>query len=209
MTNSYKQHFNAVAEGANGDMYVVAQSRAGISGLGALCLRYDSLFSQLTYDFFDGKNDEECLGIIRTTKGYALIGYTSTYGNITSKEQNVLLVILNKPDMSNHHFMLLSEYNDKLSPVNMSVLDKEDDEIMFYPNPVKDYLHFKTKGNFNEMNLKCNIKNALGLGLRNFSINSSGRAGEGINIQDLPQGIYYLEIYKNELLIGSGKIIRE
>lgn len=101
------------------------------------------------------------------------------------------------------------------TPASFSKLFNETDEnledelknniiIDLFPNPISDNLNI----NFNNLpnNTTISITNLLGQSLRSISINE---LNNNINISDLENGIYNVNIYSDGTLINSKKIIKQ
>ncbi|MCC6372283.1 MAG: T9SS type A sorting domain-containing protein [Bacteroidia bacterium] len=210
MTNNIKQHFNSITEGKNSEVYVVGSSLGNVSGQAALCLRYDSVLTQLSYDFYDGKYDEEAFKIIRTKKGFGMVGYTTTYGNYNTKIQNAFLVVLNKHFMPNNHYVLVNEFQDDLSPVSVrSFAGINAFGIVLAPNPVKDKLHLRYNTPQFETINKVIIRNMFGETVLQQCFEHNGSRIIEMQLGDLSNGLYFVEIYDNQGNVASKKIVVE
>lgn len=84
------------------------------------------------------------------------------------------------------------------------VAEKNNDlTIVVYPNPSsKDIFLSGTRENHID---EIKIKNVLGEGIKTTTL----RSGETINISELQNGIYFLEIFRNNKLIATKKISKQ
>ncbi len=97
LSSTQNFYFESIVEGYNNDVYTLTTSPGGLGGLSALYFRFNSAFNYLQNANFGGAKDEEGFEIIKTSRGYAFIGSTTSYGNQNSSpDKNVYLVIFNK-----------------------------------------------------------------------------------------------------------------
>ena len=212
MTNNQITHFNSVLEGNNGNMYVLGPARGGAGGLEALCLRYDSLFTQLNYAWFGGKHDEDGIELIRTGKGYAMVGLTTTFGNTNnSKIENVFMAVTNKPDLAANYFKILTEYLDELSPVDLTEYHKSRYPILsVYPNPVGENLTVDNSNLLCSTQQKLVIFDVFGeLLMEQKNSTATQEQTKQINVSGLKSGIYCLKLVDGDQIIGAVKFIKK
>jgi hypothetical protein len=74
-------------------------------------------------------------------------------------------------------------------------------DILFYPNPVKDNLFIQIKTNID----KVEIYDFLGKQVLSKNINGE----KEINIRDLPKGIYFVNVLSKDKVIGNSKIVKQ
>lgn len=79
--------------------------------------------------------------------------------------------------------------------------------ITVYPNPASTIINVEYLA-INKANYKIKILNFLGLLMREEDITFNDNK-ELINIKELSSGIYFLQVYNNQRLIGTKKVIKE
>jgi hypothetical protein len=101
----------------------------------------------------------------------------------------------------------ISGYKRVTIACNYFVTDVEENNndltIVIYPNPASEDIFLSGAYGHNIDEIK--IKNILGQEIRRNILRSS----EKINISELQNGIYFLEIYRNSKLISTKKIIKQ
>jgi len=200
-------YYRCVIEGNNNDVYTLARNVGGLGGLSALYLRFDSGFNYLNSADFGGPKDEEGFEMIRTTKGYAFVGSTKSYGNQNnSTDENVYLVIFNKNDLVSDYFILLTEFQDNLPMVGLNENKINMQKTTVYPNPMSNisvigfgdnhldgktinYQLFDAQGKLiSDENIKVTDKHII------------------INKNEIKTGIYTYRLVLNSISISTGKI---
>jgi hypothetical protein len=211
MTTNQTTHFNSVLEGNKGNMYVLGPARGGAGGLEALCFRFDSVFTQLNYTFFGGKNDEDGLEIIRTSKGYAMVGLTTTFGNRNnSKLENVFMVVTNKADLAPNYFNIVNEHFDELSPVDLREKFATTYSILkVYPNPVYENLNVDCSKLVKSKHHNLVIVDVLGKSVIEINATTTPEETKRINVSELKSGIYYLKLIADKQIVAVVKFVKK
>jgi hypothetical protein len=97
-------------------------------------------------------------------------------------------------------------YIDEISleyyPLAVQTLN-ETQNILVYPNPVSEYLIIESHASLNDS--KINIFSTNGSLLKTKKIESDK---ERINISDLPEGLYFYEIFQPGSVIEKGKFLK-
>lgn len=201
---------NSVIEGNNNDVYVLG-TNSGVSGLGgssAVYYRFDQGFSYLQGANFGGAKQETGFEMIRTSKGgYALIGSTNSYGNQNgSSDENVYLVIFNKPNLFNDYFLVLTEFIDPLSPVSISKKQIITGQMSIYPNPATTSYQLNFANNeFTGQTLTYQLFDFHGKLVSEKNLQITGNNIE-LSRENLSSGIYLYKISLTSGHIGTGKI---
>lgn len=206
-TNNQDYYLRSIIEGYNNDVIAIGQAAGGLGGKSALYLRFDAGNNYLASPHFGGEKDENAYEIIKTTRGYAFIGSTNSYGNSGgSNADNVYLVVFNKKNLVNDYFLVLTEFKDNLSPVglNTTYLDKQNSII--YPNPInQNYSISFSHNNYDQKTLLYLIYDSTG----KLVSKESPLVYENtitLNRNNLMEGIYFYRLLIDSTLIGFGKI---
>ncbi len=92
------------------------------------------------------------------------------------------------------------------NPIGLNELKIKNEEFKIYPNPTSEILSIKLEmWNSNE-NYTIEITNTLGQIVQTSNIQHQTTA---LNISNLQNGIYFLQVFNNEKLIGTAKILKE
>ena len=83
------------------------------------------------------------------------------------------------------------------------------DFLKIYPNPTSKYLNIKFEGQNDFTDCKVRVISVLGQEMKLLSQIDLKNGIKAIDIQDLKSGVYFLEIFKEENLIATQKIIKE
>lgn len=89
-----------------------------------------------------------------------------------------------------------------IKTVNTITLNEESGSVLIWPNPVNDFLYFNIDGKIEDLH----IFNATGQKVTQIALNSMSEQG-GINVQELPSGLYFLYLQAGEKLL-TGKFIK-
>lgn len=208
ITTNQTLQFNSVTEGANNDIYVLGQTTGGLGGTSAVYYRFNSSFGFVSVANFGGAADEDGIEMIQTTSGYAFIGSTKSYGNKNkSIEDNVYLVVFNRLNLTNDYFLIVNEFEDKLSPVSLSEnLNSENSIHSLFPNPVSDrfYVEFPNH-NYEGQQIEFNVYNLFGeLVYQEFcTVNNKKMV---LSTEQKLSGVYTYRLANSTEIIGKGKL---
>ena len=209
-TSTVNINMNCVIEGSNSDAYILGTNFDPNGGLGAssaLFYRFDQGFTYLQGANFGGLKNEEAFEIIKTSKGYAFIGSTTSYGNQNGGDnENVYLVIFNKPNLVNDYFLVVSDFQDNISPLSLNENKIYIQSTIVYPNP----FNYKSTIGLSDIKLE-------GKTLKYQLFDQQGKlideenllvAGQEIKIsrKNIKNGIYHYRLTLNSLIIGMGKL---
>lgn len=206
--NNQEFHLNGVIEGYNHDVYVVGLSTGGLGGYAANYIRYDANLDYLHNGTFGGAKDEEGAEIIKTSRGYAFVGSTNSYGNLNENiDHNVYLVIFNKQELENEFYIHLNEFHDNLSPVGIA--ENRPGSVIkttVYPNPVSDQFTIMfSNTNLNGKVIKYQLVDVQGkIVAEEFIPVSDNRIMP--EKKDLNSGLYTYRLSLNSVFIHSGII---
>ena len=157
--------------------------------------------------FRSGTADEEGFEFIRTSKGYAFVGWTKSYGNqnnVTS--ENVYLVVFNKNDLVNDYFLILNTFQNSPQPIGLKENYKEIEKSIIYPNPISkiSLIQFKDE-KLDGKTVKYQLLDQQGkiVSEENLLVFDKNIL---INRGDLKCGIYNYKISLNSIVISSGKL---
>jgi hypothetical protein len=133
---------------------------------------------------------------------YATDGTAEGTSNIIAKGRfDTVLNIF--PHKNALYFYGTNSTQNGLYVLNMETLSNKDfakaTEVVFYPNPVKDYAYFKT----NEKVSKVEIYDSAGRILNSVSVNENK-----VNLSTLQAGSYILRIYA-ESGVTNVKLLKE
>ncbi len=89
------------------------------------------------------------------------------------------------------------------STVGIDELKIKNEELKIYPNPTNGIITIETA---NSSNILLKLTNVLGQLIKEETLKFEK---QNINLVDLRNGIYFLQVYDNEKLIGTRKIVKE
>ena len=109
------------------------------------------------------------------------------------------IVIIRMGNASGSSLFALSSFDNELWEMLNNVFCENptstdellNDDIVLYPNPVNDWLHFKSEKIASSFHVK--IFNSLGQEVKNQIVNS-----ESINVADLSKGTYFIQIFDDK-----------
>ncbi len=209
-TTSQNLYLRSVIEGYNNSVYSFGPSYGGLGGKSAYYFRFDPNFNYLYSAHFGGSDDEDPYEILKTSKGYAFIGSTKSYGNQSgSVDQNVYLVVFNKKDLFNDYFLIVKEFGDNLSPVGINKNSPSTKKTSVCPNPVTSVYSINLEdGTYDGQILNYKLYDATG---RLVCDEKAMVDGDHIllNRKNLPTGIYSYKLTAESKLVGLGKISAE
>jgi hypothetical protein len=200
---------NCVIEGNNNDVYILGTNfgTSGLGGSSAVYYRFDQGFSYLQGANFGGTKQETGYEMIRTSKGgYALVGSTTSYGNQNgSDDENVYLVVFNKPNLLNDYFLVLTEFLDPLSPVSIKKQTIVN-QTSIYPNPVTTSYRINfANDDLIGQTLSYQLFDFQGRLINEKKIQATYNGIE-LNREDLNPGVYFYKLSSNSGHISTGKI---
>lgn len=210
LSSTQTYYFESILEGYNNDVYTLTTSPGGLGGLSALYFRFTSGFSYLRNANFGGANDEEGIEMIKTSKGYAFIGSTTSYGNQNSSpDKNVYLVVFNKKNLVNDYYILLTEFQDNLPTVNIHENISTNQKATIYPNPVNSVFTIRFENTeldgktinyqlFDQQGKLVSEKNIMAT--QNHII---------LDRTGVTAGIYTYRLKLNSIILNTGKISAE
>lgn len=202
-------YFNCVFEGFFNDIYCLTTSFGGLGGLSAQYLRFNSGFGYLTSANFGGVEDEEASFMIKTSRGYALIGTTKSYGNINKPlNENLYFVVFNRKSLVADYFILKNEFEDNLSPIGVKKIGKSHSDLKIFPIPFKTECVIELSDDFNGREVILNLIDSYGKIILQMAFNVVDNRII-IDRKNLTSGCYYFNINCNSIEIQAGKIIVE
>ncbi len=210
ITDGQNIHFVCVLDGNNNDIYALSTSIGGLGGLSAEYFRYNSGFNFAAHANFGGIGDDGANKIIRTTKGYAIIGWTKSYGNQNSSvDENVYLIVFNKANLVNDYFLLINEFQDNLSPVNIHENSNSIHKTIVYPNPFYSLFVIKFDDtSFENKTVSYHLFDNSGKLVDEKSLTVFDNRII-VDRNNLSPGIYTYRIKLNSNIISTGKISAE
>jgi hypothetical protein len=207
VTSTQNIYYKCVIEGNNNDIYPIAQNIGGAGGTSVLYHRFTSSFSYLNAANFGGSNDEDGFEIIRTSRGYAFVGWTKSYGNQNnSNDENVYLVVFNKKDLVSDYFILLNEFQDNLPMVGLHENKIDLQKAIVYPNPINTVSAIRFEDDkLDGKTINYQLYDAQGKLVIEENILVTDKHIM-INRNTLNSGIYFYKLKLNSLIISTGKL---
>jgi len=207
ITSNQNYHFNCIIEGNNNDIYSLGSGLGGSGGSSALFYRLNSTLSYMQSANFGGTSDEEGFEFIRTSKGYAFIGWTKSYGNqnnVTS--ENVYLVVFNKNDLVNDYFLIVNTFQNSPQPIGLKESYTEIENPLIYPNPISKVSRIRLKDSKTDgKTIRYQLYDQQGKIVNEEDLLVIDKHIL-INRGNLKSGIYTYKISLNSIQIGSGKL---
>jgi hypothetical protein len=209
-TDTQNFHHQCILEGYYNDIYALGYSTGGLGGLGASFVRYDQNLTYLLGANFGGDKDEVAFKMIKTSRGFAIVGSTNSYGNPSgSIDENVYLVVFNKKALESEYFILLNEFQDNLSPVGLNKNSTNNYKLILYPNPVNSVYTIRfPDSNFNGKTVKYQLFDNKGIIVYESIIDVS-QDRLILDRKGISSGIYYYKLSENNSTVSSGKIAFE
>ncbi|MDO8998417.1 MAG: T9SS type A sorting domain-containing protein [Bacteroidota bacterium] len=199
--------YNCIIEGNNNDIYTLAQNVGGAGGTAVLFHRFNSTFTYLNAANFGGIKDEDGFEIIRTSRGYAFVGWTKSYGNQNnSTDENVYLVVFNKKDLVNDYFLIVTEFQDNLPMVGLNENKINLTKTIVYPNPINTISAIRfDEDNLDGKTISYQLYDSQGKLVSEENIVITNKHIM-INRNELNTGIYTYKLKLNSLPISTGKL---
>lgn len=162
-------------------------------------MRFDENGNFLDAHSFGGAEDEEGFAVtLSASGGLALAGYTNSYGN---GNEDALLVLVDSDSLNNGYSYSVLPFLETLSPIG--VFDLAADHTPFvYPNPVNSY--FQINEEVSGIISQARLWSSEGQLMR---IVEPDEFCKPIYIQDLINGIYFLEITNKKHQRRVNKIV--
>lgn len=188
------------------EIVVCGTTNGGNGGLGLFMVRFNSNGVYLAADVFGGFGNEYGYGLALTSnKHLAFVGSSDSYG---CGDQD-MYYIMNR----NQHFVSNSKLNNKyfcdtldLAVVDLKELDSKERLIKCYPNPFSDKLTIDLQDDENDAKqYNFELKDISGRLVYKTNLQ------KGINelsITDVQQGMYFFNVYSQNKLESSGKLIK-
>jgi len=209
-TSSQNFYFNSITEGNNNDVYTLGNNVGGAGGKSALYFRLNSGLFYINSANFGGIKDEQGTKIIKTSKGYAFVGSTNSYGNQNNSiDDNFYLVVFNKKDLVNDYFLLINQYIDNLPMVNVKENKINLLPTAVFPNPIAEEFTICISENiYNGQQISYKLYNSLGALVQSEEEIIADNILK-IKRKSLKAGTYNYSLKMNATFIGSGKLIVE
>ena len=99
-----------------------------------------------------------------------------------------------------------TEIISQITSIDEFIFNNEELSYNLYPNPVSDNLTLKL-GKMLEYDLNITLYNNIGVMVKQVEL-GKGMIGVDINMEDLPVGVYYIQLRTNDNYISSSKIIK-
>ncbi|MBI4929122.1 MAG: T9SS type A sorting domain-containing protein [Bacteroidetes bacterium] len=163
-------------------VFIMNSDIGGLGGQEIVLLKYEIMWSWFPFvHTFGGINDDEGYDFVQTAdSGYALVGFTATFG---TGPDNIFIAKTNRN----------GDYNTSINSfVSVNEISEKEDGFLIYPNPSNGRLHI-SNSKFQASAIR--IYNLVGQNIfqsENIVYNSE------VNISSLPQGVYLLEILFEE-----------
>ncbi|MCE3260032.1 MAG: hypothetical protein K0S12_1673, partial [Bacteroidetes bacterium] len=209
-TSTQNFHFNGVLEGNNNDVYTIGPGDGGLGGTSALFFRFSSAFIFMNAAHFGDTKDEEGMKMIRTSKGYAFVGWTKSYGNQNgSVNENVYLVVFNRSDLVDNYFLIKNEFEDTLSMVGLKDLASGLRKSKLYPHPLRSVSCIAFEDNeFENKQVELLIYDIRGVVVRKETLHvTNGKIS--VSRKDLESGLYAYQLKSLSRIITTGKLFVE
>lgn len=209
-TSSQNFYFNSITEGNNNDVYTLGNNVGGAGGKSALYFRLNSGLFYMNSANFGGIKDEQGNKIIKTSKGYAFVGSTNSYGNQNnSNDDNFYLVIFNKKDLVSDYFLLINQYYDNLPMVNVKENKINLLQTTVYPNPITDeFTIYISENSYNGQQVSYKLYNSQGVLVQSEEKIITDNI-LSVKRNNLKSGTYNYVLKINSTFFGSGKLMVE
>jgi hypothetical protein len=209
-TDNQNFYFKSAIEGYGSNVYGIGRNSDGSGGTSAYYSRFTTQLYYLFSANFGGSRDEDGYRIIKTSKGYAFVGSTKSYGNFnTDGDENVYLVIFNKQNLVNDYFIILKEFEDNLSQVGLDELKDENESHIWTRTDKDNAISFLFNNEtLNEMTIECRIFDLTGkVVFKEINIVSNRQLKTAPTA--LTSGIYYYQLCGKGNILNSGKVAVE
>jgi hypothetical protein len=210
LSSTQNFYYGSIAEGNMNDIYTLATQPAGLGGLAASYFRFSTSLIYLYSADFGGIEDDQGSEFIRTSKGYAFVGTTKSYGNSGyALGENIYFVVFNKKDLVANYFLIKNEVQDNLPVIGIKETGFDQFPSTIFPNPVIDFaiLKFNTSG-LDGKYLRYQIFDLKGALVHQEEVKVSNQQIV-LNRSQINSGLYTYKLKLNALPISSGKIVFE
>lgn len=189
------------------EIVVCGSTIGGNGGYGLFMVRFNVLGYYLAADVFGGSGDEHGYGLALTSKKHLIfVGSSDSYG---CGDQDMYFV-----KNRNQHFVPNSKLNNKyfcdtldLAVVDFKEIVNEGRSVKCFPNPFSNKLTIDLQDNENEAaQYNFELKDISGRVVYKATLQKELNE---LYLADVQAGMYFFNVYTQNQLLSSGKLIKQ